>query len=73
MLQHDSVAVKWRCNYFLSPLHIIHHGHGQNRRGTLPGLKTRDSQIEFIRLNGVRIAACAWNGHRENGRGWSAS
>ena len=32
-------------------------------------LKTRDSQIQFIRLNGVRIAACAWNGHRERGRG----
>ena len=41
----------------------------KNRRGTVPGLKTRDSQIQFIRLNGVRIAACAWNGHKEKGRG----
>jgi len=32
-------------------------------------LKTRDSQIQYIRLNGVRIAACAWNGHRGKGRG----
>jgi hypothetical protein len=32
-------------------------------------LKTRGSQIQFIRLNGVRIAACAWNGYREKGRG----
>ena len=32
-------------------------------------MKTRDSQIQFIRLNGVRIATCAWNGHKEKGRG----
>jgi len=32
-------------------------------------VKTRDSQIQFIRLNGVRIATCAWNGHKEKGRG----
>ena len=32
-------------------------------------MKTRDGQIEFIRLNGVRIAACAWNGFRDKGRG----
>ena len=32
-------------------------------------MKPRDSQIQFIRLNGVRIAACAWNGHKEKGRG----
>jgi hypothetical protein len=29
----------------------------------------RDSQIEFMRINGARIAACAWNCYRENGRG----
>ena len=32
-------------------------------------MKTRDEQIEFIRLNGVRIAACAWNGYQAKGRG----
>ena len=32
-------------------------------------MKTRDSQIEFIRINGPRIAACAWNGYKEKGRG----
>jgi hypothetical protein len=32
-------------------------------------LKTRDSQIHFVRLNGVRIASCAWNGYKEKGRG----
>jgi len=29
----------------------------------------RCEQIEFIRLNGVRIAACAWNGYQAKGRG----
>ena len=29
----------------------------------------RYEQIEFIRLNGVRIAACAWNGYQAKGRG----
>ena len=32
-------------------------------------MKTRDEQIEFIRLNGVRIASCAWNGFTAKGRG----
>jgi hypothetical protein len=32
-------------------------------------VKTRDDQIEFIRLNGVRLAACAWNGYQQKGRG----
>ena len=32
-------------------------------------MKTRDTQIDFIRLNGVRIAACAWNGFKGKGRG----
>ena len=32
-------------------------------------MQTRDEQIEFIRLNGVRIAACAWNGYQAKGRG----
>ena len=32
-------------------------------------MKTRDEQIDFIRLNGVRIAACAWSGFQEKGRG----
>ena len=32
-------------------------------------MKTREQQIDFIRLNGVRIAACAWNGFQEKGRG----
>jgi hypothetical protein len=32
-------------------------------------MNTRDEQIEFIRLNGRRIAACAWNGYQDNGRG----
>jgi len=32
-------------------------------------MKTRDSQIEFIKLNGVRVAACAWDGYRTKGRG----
>ena len=30
---------------------------------------TRDGQIEFLRLNGGQIAACAWNGYQETGRG----
>jgi hypothetical protein len=32
-------------------------------------VKTRDDQIGFIRLNGVRLAACAWNGYKDRGRG----
>ena len=32
-------------------------------------MDTRDSQIEFLRINGVAIAACAWNGYRAKGRG----
>jgi hypothetical protein len=32
-------------------------------------MNTRDGQIEFIRLNGSRIAACAWEGYRDKGRG----
>ena len=32
-------------------------------------MKTRDSQLKFIRMNGVRIAACAWNGYKAKGRG----
>jgi hypothetical protein len=32
-------------------------------------LKTRNSQIQFIRLNGAGIAACPWNGYKEKGRG----
>lgn len=32
-------------------------------------MKTRDDQIQFIRLNGPRIAACAWNGFEKKGRG----
>ena len=32
-------------------------------------MKTRDDQIEFIRLNGRRIAACAWQGYQDKGRG----
>ena len=32
-------------------------------------MKTRDEQIEFIRLNGQRIAACAWQGYQDKGRG----
>ena len=32
-------------------------------------MKTRDEQIEFIRLNGRRIAACAWQGYQDKGRG----
>ena len=31
--------------------------------------KPGTSKIQFIRLNGVRIAACAWNGSKEKGRG----
>jgi len=42
---------------------------GQQMHCRLVGVKTRDSQIQFIHFNGVRIAACAWNGHREKGRG----
>ena len=29
----------------------------------------RDEQIEFIRLNGRRLAACAWQGYQDKGRG----
>ena len=32
-------------------------------------MKTRDEQIEFLRLNGIRIAACAWTGYQGKGRG----
>ena len=32
-------------------------------------MKTRDEQTDFIRLNGVWIAACAWNGYEAKGRG----
>jgi hypothetical protein len=32
-------------------------------------MNTRDEQIEFIRTNGRRIAACAWNGYQHKGRG----
>ena len=32
-------------------------------------MKTRDSQIDFIRINGPLISACAWRGYREKGRG----
>ncbi len=32
-------------------------------------MKTRDEEIDFIRLNGVRIASCAWNGFIAKGRG----
>ena len=32
-------------------------------------MKTREEQIDFIRLNGVRIASCAWNGFTAKGRG----
>jgi hypothetical protein len=32
-------------------------------------VKTRHSQIEFIRLNGPALAACAWNGFKGKGRG----
>ena len=32
-------------------------------------MKTRDEQIDFIRLNGVRMASCAWNGFTAKGRG----
>jgi len=32
-------------------------------------MQTRDSQLKFIRINGVRIAACAWSGYKSKGRG----
>jgi hypothetical protein len=32
-------------------------------------MKTRDEQIEFLRLNGVRVASCAWGGFEKKGRG----
>ena len=32
-------------------------------------MKTRDEQIEFIRMNGVRVASCAWSGIEKTGRG----
>ena len=32
-------------------------------------MKTREQQIEFIRMNGVRVASCAWNGFQNKGRG----
>ena len=32
-------------------------------------MKTRDDHIDFLRMNGVRVAACAWNGFQAKGRG----
>ena len=32
-------------------------------------MKPRDEQIEFVRLNGRRVAACAWQGYQDKGRG----
>ena len=32
-------------------------------------MKTRDEQIEFVRMNGVRVAACGWSGYQTKGRG----
>ena len=32
-------------------------------------MKSRDEQINFIRLNGVSIAGCAWNSYLVRGRG----
>ena len=32
-------------------------------------MKTRQEHIDFIWLNRVAIAACAWNGHQNMGRG----
>ena len=32
-------------------------------------MKTREEQIEFIKLNQVAVAACAWTGFRAKGRG----
>ena len=32
-------------------------------------MKTRDDHIEFLRLNGVSVASCAWNGFQQKGRG----
>ena len=32
-------------------------------------MSIRNSEIEFIRINGCRIAACAWNGYKARGRG----
>ena len=32
-------------------------------------MKTRDDQIEFLRMNGVRVSASAWNGFQDKGRG----
>ena len=33
-------------------------------------MNTTESENEFIRLKGVAIAACAWNGYKEDGRGF---
>jgi hypothetical protein len=32
-------------------------------------MKIRDDHVEFMLLDGRRIAACAWNGHKAKGRG----
>jgi hypothetical protein len=32
-------------------------------------MKTRDDHIEFLRMNRVRVAACAWNGFLAKGPG----
>ncbi len=32
-------------------------------------MKTRESQINFIKLNGVRLASCGWDGYKDKGRG----
>ena len=32
-------------------------------------MKTRDEQVEFMRINGVRVAACGWSGYQTKGRG----
>jgi hypothetical protein len=32
-------------------------------------MKTREQQIEFIRMNGVSVASFAWNGFEKKGRG----
>ena len=32
-------------------------------------MNTRDSHLSFVKLNGVRLAACAWDGYEEKGRG----
>ena len=32
-------------------------------------MKTRDDHIEFLRMNGIRVASCAWSGFQKKGRG----